>query len=91
MAAGWDRGEGAAIKKQFAAVIELDDAVAEQAPALPGLIRHNPCCEVVRYGPFRAPRLMLAHAFLRCRATRGMPPRTYARHAAQAVELRHPR
>jgi hypothetical protein len=66
MAAGWDRGEGAAIKKQFAAVIELDDAVAEQASALPGLVRHNPCCEVVRYGPFRAPRLMLAHAFLRC-------------------------
>jgi hypothetical protein len=34
-------GDGAAIKKQFAAVIELDDAVAEQASALPGLVRHN--------------------------------------------------
>jgi hypothetical protein len=57
-------GDGAAIKKQFAAVIELDDAVAEQARALPGLVRNYPRCEVVRCGPFRAPRLMLAHAFL---------------------------
>ena len=68
-------GHGAAIKKQFAAVIELGDAVVEQARALPGLVRHYPRCEVVRCGPFRAPRLMLTHASLRCRATCGMPPR----------------
>jgi hypothetical protein len=31
-------GDSAAIRKQFTAIIELDDAVAELAPALPGLI-----------------------------------------------------
>ena len=57
------RADSAAIRKQFASIIELDDAVAEQAPALAGLIRYYPCCEVVRCGPFRAPRLMLTHGF----------------------------
>jgi hypothetical protein len=80
-------GDGAAIKKQLAAVIELDDAVAEQASALPGLVRHNPCCGVVRYGPFRAPRLMLAHAFSGAEQLAGCRHERHARHAAQAVEL----
>jgi hypothetical protein len=44
------RGHGAAIRKQFAAVIELDDAVAEQAPALPGLIGYYPGGEVAGAG-----------------------------------------
>jgi hypothetical protein len=65
------RADSAVIRKQFASIVELDDAVAEQAPALPGLIGYYPRCEVVRCGPFRAPRLMLAHASVRCRATRG--------------------
>jgi len=45
------RADSAVIRKQFASIVELDDAVAEQAPALPGLIRYYPCCEVVRCGP----------------------------------------
>jgi hypothetical protein len=45
------RADSAVIRKQFASIVELDDAVAEQAPALPGLIRYYPRCEVVRCGP----------------------------------------
>jgi hypothetical protein len=80
-------GDGAAIKKQFAAVIELDDAVAEQASALPGLVRHNRaarwsnaghsghrgCCWHMRSSG--------AEQLAGCRHER------HARHAAQAVEL----
>jgi hypothetical protein len=50
-----------AVRKQFAAVVEQDDAIAQQAPALPGLICHNPCGQVIRCRPFRAPRLVLTH------------------------------
>jgi hypothetical protein len=49
------------VRKQFAPVVEQDDAIAQQAPALTGLICHYPCGQVIRCGPFRAPRLMLTH------------------------------
>ena len=49
-------------------VVEQDDAIAQQAPALPGLICHDPCGEVIRCRPIRAPRLVLTHLSLRCRA-----------------------
>ncbi len=50
-----------AIGKQFASVVEKDDAVTQQAPSLPRLIRHDSCCLVIWYRPFRAPRPMLTH------------------------------
>jgi hypothetical protein len=31
----------------LAPVVEHDDTVAQQAPALPRLIRHDPCCQVI--------------------------------------------
>ena len=49
------------VGKPFAPVVEQDDAIAQQAPALPGLICHNPCGQVIRCRPFRAPRLVLTH------------------------------
>jgi hypothetical protein len=57
-----------AVRKQFASVVEQDDAIAQQAPALPGLICHNPCGQVIRCRPLRAPRVVLTHLSLRCRA-----------------------
>jgi hypothetical protein len=36
-----------AVRKQFAPVVEQDDAIAQQAPALPGLICHDPCSRVI--------------------------------------------
>ena len=51
--------------------LEVIRTECRRISSLPGLIRYYPCCEVVRCGPFRAPRLMLTHACLRCRATRG--------------------
>jgi hypothetical protein len=57
------RADSTDIRKQFASVVEHDDAVAQQAPPLSGLIRHNPCCEVIGCRPFRAPRLMMTHDF----------------------------
>src|SRR5260370_26634196 len=58
-------GDRPAIGKQFASVVEQDDAVAQQAPALPGLICHDPCGQVIRCRPLRAPRLVLTHISLR--------------------------
>jgi len=62
------RGDRPAVRKEFASVVEQDDAIAQQAPALPGLICHDPCGEVIRCRPLRAPRLVLTHLSLRCRA-----------------------
>jgi hypothetical protein len=42
------RPERRAVGHQFAAVIEQDDAVAQQAPALPGLSREDSCGQVIR-------------------------------------------
>src|SRR6478672_4857581 len=53
-----------AIGKQFASVVEKDDAVTQQAPSLPRLIRHDSCCLVIWCRPFRAPRPMLTHVSL---------------------------
>jgi hypothetical protein len=60
-------GCGTAVRKQFSSA-EQDDAIAQQAAALPGLICHDPCGEVIRCRPLRTPRLVLTHLFLRCRA-----------------------
>ena len=65
--AGW--GDGPAIREKFAPIFEQDDTVAQQAPALPGLIRHDLCCKVIRRRPFRTPRLVLAHVSLRYRVS----------------------
>jgi hypothetical protein len=70
------RADSAVIRKQFAAIVELDDVVAEQAPALPGLIGYYRCCEVVWCGPLRALRLMLTHAASVAGQLAGMAPRT---------------
>jgi hypothetical protein len=35
-------GDGAAIREQFATVVQHDEAVAQQAPALPGVIGDYP-------------------------------------------------
>jgi hypothetical protein len=74
------------MRKQFAAIVELDDVVAEQAPALRGLIRYYPCCEVVWCGPFRASRLMLTHAASVAGELAGWLRGRHARRAAQTVE-----
>ena len=54
------RGDGRGARKQFGSV-EQDDAVAQQAPALLGAIRHDPCGQVIRCPPIRASRLMVTH------------------------------
>jgi hypothetical protein len=59
----------------LAAVVEHDDAVAQQTPALPGVIGDDPGCQVIGCRPLRAPRLMLTHCFLRYKAVRAMPSR----------------
>ena len=59
----------------MAAVVEHDDAVAQQTPALPGVIGDDPGCQVIGCRPLRAPRLMLTHCFLRYKAVRAMPSR----------------
>lgn len=53
--------DGAAIGEQFAPVVGNDDAAAQQALTLAGLVSHNPGCEVIRCRPFRAPGLMPSH------------------------------
>jgi hypothetical protein len=52
-----------AVGEQFAAVVEHYDAVAQQAPALPGLVGHEPCCQMIGCLPSRAPRLVMTHGF----------------------------
>src|SRR5215470_9346509 len=64
------RADGAAVWEQFATVIKHDDAVAQHAPALLGVIGDNPGRQVIGCRPLRAPRLMLTHCLLRCRAWR---------------------
>src|SRR5215469_6904874 len=58
-------GESVAVGEQFAAVVEHDDAVAQQAPALPGLVGHDPCGQMIGCPPSRAPRLVMTHGFPR--------------------------
>jgi hypothetical protein len=41
------RGDAAAVGKQVTFVVERDDAVAEQAPALLRMTRDNPGCVAV--------------------------------------------
>jgi hypothetical protein len=61
------RGDDTVIREQFNLVVEQDDTVAQQASALPGLIRHDPCCEVIRCRPLRAPGVDSGPCFLRSR------------------------
>jgi hypothetical protein len=78
------RRDSITTRKQFASVIEQDDAVAQQAPALAGLIRHNPCCQVIGCRPFRAPWLMLTHV---SSAVEQIVERLHERHPRHAGPL----
>jgi hypothetical protein len=59
------RGDGPAAGQQLPVIVEQHDTVAEQAPALLEMGRHDPCGAVVRRQSVRAPGLMLAHVDLR--------------------------
>lgn len=54
-------GNRAAVREKYAPVVEEDDAVAQQAPALSGLVCHGPRRDVIRCPPSGASGLMLAH------------------------------
>ena len=58
-------GDGTAIGEQFAPIVEHDDTVAQQAPALPGLIRHHPRGHAIRCQCVWTLGLVLAHIVLR--------------------------
>jgi hypothetical protein len=50
-----------AIGKQLASVVEHDDPIAQQAPALTGLVCHDPRCPMIKGRPLRTRRLMVTH------------------------------
>src|SRR5215471_20779816 len=55
------RGDGGATGEQFPGVLEDDDAVAEQAPALLGMADNGPGSLAVRRARVRTRRLVRAH------------------------------
>jgi hypothetical protein len=52
--------------KDLAAVVKQDDAVAQQAPPLPGMIDDDAGCQMIGRLPSRAVRLMLTYCPLLC-------------------------
>jgi hypothetical protein len=62
------RGDDTVIREQFNLVVEQDDTpLHSRLQPCPGLIRHDPCCEVIQCRPLRAPRVDSGPCFLRSR------------------------
>jgi len=60
-----------AVRQQFPHVLERDDAVAQQAPPLLGMLGHHPGGQVIGRRYVWAPGLVLAHVPLRHRRCLG--------------------
>jgi hypothetical protein len=55
------RRDGGPVRQELARIVEEDDAIAQQAPPLLGVRRHDSGERVVRRSCGRAGRLMRAH------------------------------